>query len=123
MSLIWATRGHTWGFTFLRNGGLVDPLPTYEQCFPATAQEPAPLRRVGTKVALRLVDPEGRCDRSGRPIVHEFIIDGDLAAQVATPGDALRVIWPLVRDEYAETWDLPAPPDPAGSTRPQAETS
>ena len=26
MSLIWATRGRTWGFRFLLNGGFADPL-------------------------------------------------------------------------------------------------
>jgi hypothetical protein len=114
VSLIWATRGHTWGFTFLRNGDLADPLPTYEACFPADAPEPAPLRRVGDRVALRLVDPDGRCDRSGRVIVHEFIVDGDLATRVGDEEDTLAIVWPLVRDVYAEVWHLPEPPGPAG---------
>ena len=33
MTLIWATRGRTWGFRFLRDGGLEDPLDTYEEAF------------------------------------------------------------------------------------------
>lgn len=110
MSLIWATRGRAWGFTFLRNGGLADPLPTYEAGFPADAPEPAAFRRVGDKVAVRLADPEGRCDRSGRTIVHEFIIDGDLAEQVVDEDDTLEIIWPLVRDTYTAVWDLPTAP-------------
>ena len=30
---IWATRGRTWGFRFLRRGGLEDPLGVYEATF------------------------------------------------------------------------------------------
>ena len=33
MSLIWATRGRTWGFRFLRDGGFPDPLPVYDLAF------------------------------------------------------------------------------------------
>lgn len=113
MTLIWATRGHTWGFTFLRDGNLDDPLPTYEACFPADADDPPSLRRVGDRVALRLVDPDGRCDRSGRIIVHEFIVEGDLATRIVGEDDTLTIVWPLVRDTYAEIWDLPEPPEPA----------
>ncbi len=115
MSLIWATRGYTWGFTFLCTGGLADPLPTYERCFPFDADDPPSLRRVGDRVALRLADPEGRCDRSGRIIVHEFIVDGDDAGRLVDLDDALARIWPRVRDTYAAVWDLPDPPEPPGS--------
>ena len=31
--LIWATRGRTWGFRFLLDGGQADPLTTYERAF------------------------------------------------------------------------------------------
>lgn len=114
MNLIWATRGHTWGFTFLRNGDLADPLPTYERCFPADADadNPPSVRRVGDRVAVRLVDPDGRRDRSGRLIEHDFIVDGDLADQVHSIDDARRLLWPLVRDEYAAVWHLPDPDRP-----------
>ena len=30
---IWATRGRTWGFRFLRTAGRVDPLKLYEAAF------------------------------------------------------------------------------------------
>ena len=33
VGFIWATRGRTWGFRFLRTGGLQDPLGTYEAIF------------------------------------------------------------------------------------------
>ena len=78
-----------------------------------------PLRRVGSKVALRLADPEGRRDRSGRPIVHEFILDGDLATQIDSVEDGIRLVWPLVCDEYSEVWQLPEGPEPTrGSPSP-----
>lgn len=109
MSLIWATRGWGWGFRFLRDGGLADPLPEYERCFPPDAADLDPVRHVGDMVALRLVDPEGRCDRSGRVIVHEFVLDGELATQVNSADDVLGVVWPLVRDEFASVWDRPDP--------------
>ena len=109
MKMIWATRGRDWGLRFLRDGGLHDPLPVYERMFPPDALEPAPLRRVGRRLALRLTDPEGRRDRSGRPIVHEFIVDGTLAKQIMTVDDGRRLVWPLVADDYARIWDRPAP--------------
>ena len=31
--LIWATRGRSWGFRFLLNAGLPDPLADYERSF------------------------------------------------------------------------------------------
>src|SRR5690606_6305373 len=39
-NLVWATRGRSWGFRFLLNGGLSDPLPTYERIFAHSANEP-----------------------------------------------------------------------------------
>ena len=32
-SVIWATRGRTWGFRFLLDAGLSDPLADYERAF------------------------------------------------------------------------------------------
>lgn len=36
--MIWATRGWDWGFRFLRDGGVDDPLDLYDAVF-ATAGE------------------------------------------------------------------------------------
>ena len=63
---IWATRGRTWGFRFLRKGGLVDPLGVYEATFSKVGDQPEAWRRVADKVALRFPDPDGRRGR-GRP--------------------------------------------------------
>lgn len=114
MSLLWATRGRTWGFSFLRTAGHADPLPAYEDAFCGLDEQPETCRRSGHRVALRLVDPEGRTDQSGRTIVHEFVLEGTMAQGVETTDDGRERIWPLVAAEYAEVYDAPTPP-PAGA--------
>lgn len=109
MTLIWAARGQKWGSRFLRTGGLSDPLPVYDRAFSAIGDEPEACRRVGKEVALRFLDPLGRQDRSGRVIPHEFILDGPLAAEVDSVEDGLRVVWPLVADEFERIWNLCEP--------------
>lgn len=110
MNLIWATRGLTWGFRFLRTGGFSDPLPEYERVFSNVEDGREAWLRVGEKVALRFPDPSGRQDRAGRVIPHDFVISGPLAAQINSVEDGRREIWPLVRDTFAKTWDQPKPP-------------
>lgn len=89
MRFIWATRGHDWGFTFINDGGLADPLPTYEAAF--SGADP-------TLTALRLPDPEGRTDRAGRRIEHDFVLfDPEDATD---PG----AIWQQVAEEYARRY-------------------
>lgn len=110
MILMWATRGRTWGFRFLLRDQKRDPLTMYEEFFPPTVLHAPPVRKVGDKVAAHLPDPEGRCDRSGRIIMHDFVLDGDDAVQVATLDDFERIIWPRVAEEYDEIWDQPNPP-------------
>ena len=111
MSLIWATRGRTWGIRFLLDGEFEDPLPEYDAVFSAVGDEPATCHRVGQKVALRLPDPLGRTDRSGRVITHEFVVSGPAADRIHSVEDGLRLVWnqPQVADEYARVWDQPKP--------------
>ncbi|MCC3302144.1 hypothetical protein [Arthrobacter sp. zg-Y895] len=104
MSLIWATRGQGWGFTFLRDGGLMDPLPAYQEAFAGLEDEPEVCRRVGDKVVLRFLDPEGRTDRAGRPIPHDFVVSGALVEEIQSVTDGRRLVWPEVSDEYARDW-------------------
>jgi hypothetical protein len=66
MSLIWATRGRTWGFRFLLKGDFKDPLQEYEKAFAGTDSDQELCRRTGDTVALRFPDPEGRKDTAGR---------------------------------------------------------
>lgn len=110
MSLLWATRGRSWGFRFLRTAGLADPLPAYEDAFRDIGEEPEACRRAGRRVALRLRDPEGRKDQSGRVIVHEFVLSGEAARGVDSVQDGLETVWPLVAEEYAQVYDASSPP-------------
>jgi len=109
MSFIWATRGRSWGFRFLRGGGFTDPLPAYDEAFAYIGDEPEVHRRIGDTVALRLLDPLGRRDEFGRVIPHEFVVLGELAHTIDSVDDGLAQIWPLVEDEYAQLWDSPTP--------------
>jgi hypothetical protein len=107
VSLIWVTRGRTWGFRFLRDGGFQDPLPEYDRAFAATRGQREVWRRVDRTVALRFPDPEGRTDFAGRVIPHDFVLFSPLAERVASVDDGLRLVWPLVADEFQREWDQP----------------
>lgn len=89
MRFIWATRGRDWGFTFLRDGGLTDPLPTYEAAFAGTNP---------TLTTLRFNDPEGRTDRAGRVIEHDFVFLDP------TENPTAEDVWQLVADEFARKY-------------------
>lgn len=105
MNFIWATRGFDWGFRFLCDGGHADPLAAYEEAFSAFPDETSLCLTRGTQVALRFPDPEGRTDRAGRVIPHEFVLEPPLSAQVRSEEAGLLVIWPLVKEHYAAIWD------------------
>ncbi|MDR0488333.1 MAG: hypothetical protein LBG99_02855 [Propionibacteriaceae bacterium] len=109
MKLIWATRGRTWGFRFLKKAGFADPLPEYEKAFCHIEEEPEIWRRLGRVVAVRFSDPEARQDQSGRVIPHEFVLYGVLGTQVNSVSDALTLVWPLVSDEFDRIWDQQDP--------------
>jgi hypothetical protein len=112
MRLLWATRGRTWGFRFLLNGGFDDPLGVYDEIFPEMDGQPEAWRRVDEKVALRFPDPLERQDAAGRVIPHEFVIlwPRPWADGIDSVEDGRRLIWPLVADEFTRVWDLPEPP-------------
>ena len=111
MSLIWATRGRSWGFRFLRSGGAEDPLLAYDELFDALDdQQPEAFRRLGDRIALRFPDPEQRTDAAGRTIPHEFVLSGPEARGVNSLEEGRDRIWPLVAKEYAEGWEASEPP-------------
>lgn len=110
MTFIWATRGHTWGFRFLRDGGLQDPLPAYDKAFSGASDDDEVFHRQGDTVALRFLDPDGKRDASGRVIPHEFVITGPEARVTTSVEDGRRLLWPLVVEEFARAWGLPTPP-------------
>jgi len=109
VNLIWATRGRTWGFRFLFDGGVGDPLPEYDEVFAGTEGQAEVCRRVGEKVALRFHDPLGRKDVAGRVIPHDFVVFAPLADGIDSVEDGRRDVWPLVADEFAQVWNLPKP--------------
>ena len=108
--LIWATRGRSWGFRFLLAGGLADPLQVYERAFLGASDGPAVWQSIDGTVALRFPDPGGRRDSAGRVIPHDFVVRGDLAAEIDSADAGQRVVWPLVSDAYAAVWDADGPP-------------
>jgi hypothetical protein len=108
--LIWATRGRSWVFRFLLDGGFGDPLQPYDQAFGDMPEDSVASRLVGSRLALRFPDPEGRRDAAGRVIPHEFVVWGDVSTGVESTGDGQDRIWPIVRDAYASIWDSPTPP-------------
>lgn len=111
--LIWATRGRAWGFRFLLDAGLRDPLAEYERVFADLGDEQATWRRTEGKVALRFPDPLGRRDSARRLIPHEFVVFGDLADEIESVEDGLQRVWPLVAEAYARVWEGEGPPSPA----------
>jgi len=105
MTLLWATRGRTWGFRFVRDGGFADPLPTYDAAFVGIDAGPSACHRIGTTVAVRFPDPNGRRDSAGRVIPHELVVFPPLSRQIETVDDALEKVWPLVAVECESVWD------------------
>jgi hypothetical protein len=40
-------------------------------------------------------------------IPHDFVLFSPLAERVASVDDGLRLVWPLVADEFQREWDQP----------------
>lgn len=108
--LIWATRGRSWGFRFLLNGGLPDPLLEYERIFTNLKDEPTAWHRADGRVALRFPDPVGRRDSAGRVIPHEFVVFGGFSEEIESVEDGRDKVWPRVAGAYARVWDAESPP-------------
>lgn len=112
-TLIWATRGRSWGFRFLLDGGLSDPLLEYERVFADLEDDAKVCSHTAGKVALRFPDPLARRDAAGRVIPHDFVVSGDVASDVQSVEDGLKQVWPLVEAAYARVWDAEGPPTTA----------
>lgn len=104
MNFIWATRGRSWGFRFLRDGGYRDPLPIYEEAFFEIRHQREAIHKCSDVVALRFADPEGRKDEAGRIIPHDFVIFGLSDHAIGSLEDGISTVWPLVEQEFAEIW-------------------
>ena len=116
MTLVWATRGRTWGHRFLLDGGFADPLPVYDRVFFHVGDGREAYVQTGDKVALRFPDLLNRKDLAGRVIIHEFVVGAPLAAQVTSVTAGIRLVWDLpgIADRYAKIWDL-SDPDATGA--------
>lgn len=110
VNLIWSTRGRSWGFRFLLDGGYADPLQPYERAFIGLQDEREACQRVGEVVALRFPDPEHREDAAGRVIPHDFVVMEPLASEVNSIDDGVQKVWAAVKDVYEQTWQSQKPP-------------
>ncbi|MCM3554867.1 hypothetical protein M3697_07075 [Janibacter melonis] len=108
--LIWATRGRTWGFRFLLDGGHVDPLPTYEAAFASMPDGPGVVEGPDQTRALRIDDPLGRRDSAGRVIPHEFVLAGAPAEAITSAAEGQQRVWPFVQQAFELVWDRDNPP-------------
>ncbi|MDT0209001.1 hypothetical protein [Curtobacterium sp. BRD11] len=105
MNLIWATRGRTWGFRFLRTGGLAKPLEVYEEAFVDSDGAPFVFASRPETLAVRFPDPEQRKDRAGRVIPHEFVVLAPDHLRFPDGESARAELWHEVEEEYASIWD------------------
>ena len=114
MRLIWATRGRTWGFWFLEDGGFPDPLVVHDEFFSRVGDESEAWRPFRDAVALRFPDPLGRRDLAGRVIPHEFVVFPPDADRIDSVEAGRLMVWPEVADRFASAWALPEPPSANG---------
>lgn len=105
MRMIWATRGRTWGFKFLKDGGFADPLIPYETAFGSHMSEPQLWLPGKNSIALRFQDPLQRKDSAGRVISHDFVLFSPPSELMSTFEVAQQHIWKMVSQEYADMWD------------------
>jgi hypothetical protein len=112
VNFLWSTRGKTWGFRFLHTAGLANPLAVYEDAFAGTEGTPETFTRRNGTLAVRFPDPDGRTDRAGRVIPHEFVVLAPDHANLQDADAARRALWDEVREPYAAVWDQPSPPSP-----------
>lgn len=106
---IWATRGKTWGFRFLRTAYWQDPLEAYEAAFSGIGNTAEAFQINADTVAFRFLDPEKRRDAAGRVIPHEFVLFPPLTRKVKSLEDGFQLVWPLVKDDFARDWEEPQP--------------
>lgn len=110
MRLIWATRGHMWGFRFLLSGGLEDPLAEYERAFAAGSDHETLFSVHKFALALRFPDPEGRADTAGRLIPHDLVLLPPIPSEIDSLEAGRTQIWAMLAAAYAAVWDRPRAP-------------
>lgn len=110
MTFIWATRGRSWGFRFLRDAGIDDPRAEYLRRFSGIENDMPAYRKEGDVVAVRFPDPQGRQDSAGRVIPHEFIVFPPASDAITSVEDAIRELWPAVAPTFDLIWGHPEAP-------------
>lgn len=108
---IWATRGRTWGFRFLRTAGEDHPLRVYEAAFDGAPDAAEVWHQTEAGVAMRFPDPEGRQDGAGRVIPHDFVLVGRWARELGSLEEGRRQVWAEVADDFAAVYDQTDPPE------------
>jgi len=86
----------------------------YEEAFSGAEEVSEVSRRAAGRLALRFPDPLGRQDASGRVIPHDFVVFDSVPDDLDSVADGIRLIWPLVADEFDRVWALPEPPRAGG---------
>jgi hypothetical protein len=113
VNIIWATRGKSWGFRFLRTGGIPNPLAVYERAFVGAEGASMTFERRAETIAVRFTDPDGRTDRAGRVIQHDFVILSGETDDLRNVEDARAILWPMVREDFDDFWERPTAPAPS----------
>lgn len=99
-SVLVAARGKDKGFQFFRTGGSPTPMAEYDAAGFNLSSEREMFKRYDNKVAARFLDPSGRLDRAGRPIIHEVIVPPSMSNDVSSLTDVVEKVWPMVKDDY-----------------------
>lgn len=109
VGIVHAARGRSKGWTFPQHGGLSNPISEYDKAgFSKFESETTLFHRYGDrqeKVAARFVDPYGRKDFSGRPILHEVMLPESLAKNANNLSEAIHLAWPLIKDTFQALYE------------------
>lgn len=104
VDIIHTSRGKNKGFLFLKNGGLPDPLSTWENAFGADGKDAGGgnfFKVLGDgKIAAAFHDPDGRTDAATRKIIHNVIVPRSMTDGIENLDDVKTKIWPLLKDAY-----------------------
>lgn len=100
-----ASRGHSKGFHFIKNGGLPSPLADYENAFGQNKGGVSFKKLDDGRIASGFLDPEGRADFAGRPITHQVLIPKTLAVNIDSNDDVVTQIWPQIQADYGAMYD------------------
>lgn len=102
-SVIHLARGKNRGLTFQKKGDTPDFFKVFDKMGMNTNQEHEFLQKASDgsgRIAARFIDPEGRRDRSSRPISHDVVIPRSMSDGINSLDDVKSKIWPHLKDTY-----------------------